>query len=431
MTEMALPNGCQRISRVLAIGGGSDLQPRLRAISPELRTVALCRAAALDWVHQLDENHAVVVLHDDSPLQRWLAAARHINAEFPIEKIVAMADLDQDKAAAIAADLGIEFYSADVVERVHNKVEMRRWLHDKGVDRLPYRNLTSRQEAQDFFREVGPPLIFKPSRGRASAGVTVVMTPEAVDEAYRKAATEHAPRVTPSSPIAERFVAGPEYSVECLSHDGHHYAFAVTEKFTDPVSKVEYGHVVPARIDPDTEIALLTHVRHCLTALGITHGITHSELIIGSSGPVLVETHLRQAGDEIPKLIVDSTGLDMADFFLRQVAGEDIAALPELQARRQRPQYHAAAAIRYLLPPSDGVIDHIDGWTQVADMKGVRAQHQIVANGDRAPGLASSYSRVGYVRVQAEDSPAALALIEEAFSAIAVIIRPSSTANQP
>ncbi|MGA6091252.1 cysteine synthase A [Amycolatopsis sulphurea] len=414
------------ISQVLAVGGGSDLQPRLRAMFPELRTVALCRAAALGWVQKLGENQAVVVLSDDSPVERWIAAGRHINAEFPIDRIVAMADLDQDKAAAIAADLGVEFYSPEVVERVHNKVEMRRRLRERGVDRLPYRDLPSAAEARDFFAEAGPPLIVKPSRGRASAGVTVVTEPAQLDAAYHRAATEHAPRVEPSSPIGERFVEGPEYSVECLSHRGHHYVFAVNEEFKDSVSKVEYGHVVPARIAAETETALVEHVRECLTALGIEHGITHSELIFGPDGPVFLETHLRQAGDEIPQLIADATGLDMADFFLRQVAGEDIGALPELIARRDRPQYTGAAAIRYLVPPAEGVLEGIDGWDGVAALPGVRAHAQSAEAGALLNGLESSYSRLGHVRVQAADTAAALQLLDKAFAAITVRARPAA-----
>jgi biotin carboxylase len=229
--------------------------------------------------------------------------------------------------------------------------------------------------------------------------------------------------VAPSTPIGERFVEGPEFSVECLSHGGRHYVFAVNEEFKDELSKVEYGHVIPARINADTEAAVVEHVRGCLTALGITHGITHSELIFGTDGPVFLETHLRQAGDEIPHLIADATGLDMADFFLRQVAGEDIGALPELRARRRRPQYRRAAAIRYLVPSAEGVLDHIDGWNDVAALSGVRAHGQLVKNGTTMRGLENSFSRLGYVRVQADDSAAALQLIDKAFEVITVQCR--------
>jgi biotin carboxylase len=385
-----------------------------------IETVSLCRAVALGWVHKLHENRAVVVLNDDSPLETWLAAARHIHAEFPFERVVAMADLDQDKAAAIAADLGIEFYSPEVVERVHNKIQMRACLRTAGVETMPYRELDSVEAALEFFSTAGPPLIFKPSRGRASAGVTVVTSLDQVEAAYHKAATSAAPRVEPSTPIGERYVEGPEYSVECLSHDGRHYVFAVNEEFKDTESKVEFGHVIPARISPEEERALVEHVRSCLTTLGISHGITHSELIFGPEGPVFLETHLRQAGDEIPQLISDATGLDMADFFLRQVAGEDIAALPELRARAQRPQYIGGAAIRYLVPPANGVLERIEGWDDVAALPGMRAHGQLVEDGATMRGLESSYSRLGYVRVQASDGPEALRLIDKAMAAISV-----------
>ncbi|AHH95398.1 hypothetical protein BC739_004449 [Kutzneria viridogrisea] len=48
-------------------------------------------------------------------------------------------------------------------------------------------------------------------------------------------------------PLVERYITGAEFSVEAVTHAGTHHVVAVTEKLTTEVSRVEIGHVVPAR----------------------------------------------------------------------------------------------------------------------------------------------------------------------------------------
>lgn len=410
------------MSRVLLVGGGSDLQPRLRAVSEGLSTVALCRATVLPWVHQLGDNKAVVVVHDDSPLEKWLAAARFLHAEYAIDTVAALAEIDQDKAAAIAEDLGLEFHSTETVRLTVDKNAMRERLRTARVEKVPFRQVADVAELAEFFAEAGPPLLIKPSEGRASAGIAVIRSAEDIEPAFRRAdgADGDAPRLERSTPMAERYVEGPEYSVEALTHRGTHYVFAVTEKLKDETTKVELGHVVPARIGADAQEAILAHVRACLTALGVERGITHTEVILGKDGPFLVETHLRQAGDWIIDLVTAATGIDITDLLLRQIAGADLAELDELASRRERPHYHAAGAIGFLAPPDCGRLAGIDGLEQAGELPGVQFVHRLIEDGGELSGLRSSYSRLACIRVEAEDAEAAVRLRDEAMATLHV-----------
>jgi biotin carboxylase len=414
------PRSGSAVTRFLLIGGGSDLQPRLRRMSPEFETVALCRAAALNWVFEPHENRAVVVLHDDTKLSGWVDAARRINDACAIDAVVAFAELDQDKAAAIAADLGLPFHSVETVEYAHDKLAMRQRLRAAGVEDMPYRQVHSLAELEAFFAEVGPPLVVKPTRGRASTGISVIRSAADLAGGFANTQTATAPRLEPSPPLAERYVEGPEYSVEAISHRGHHYVFSVTDKFKDEATKVEVGHLVPSLLPPDEARLLIEHVRTCLSALGVESGITHTEVIAGADGPVLVETHLRQAGDYIIHLVEDATGVDLTELLLQQVSGADIAAHPELVRRREAPVYRAAAAIRYLAPDLRGTLERIEGWDAVRRLDGVQAAEQLIPDGAALDGLHSSYSRLGLVRVRAADPRSAADLAERAVGMLTV-----------
>ena len=287
----------------------------------------------LGWVHQLEENRAVIVLHDDSPLDVWLAAARHLHEEWRIDAIAALAEIDQDKAAAIALDLGVPFHSPETVARVNDKVAMRTALNGAGVESIPFAQVASLGVLEDFFFEHGAPLLLKPAKGRASAGVAVVRSKADLKDAFHLTRDAKAPRLEQSMPIVERYVEGPEFSVETITHEGVHYIFGIAEKFKDDRTKVELGHVVPERISEHESDTLVAHIRRCLTAM-IRQGLTHSEVILGADGPVFVETHLREAGDQIIELVEAATGVDLTELLLQQIAGVDLAQSPEVRARQ-------------------------------------------------------------------------------------------------
>jgi biotin carboxylase len=410
-------------SRVLIVGGGSELQPQLRRVAADVETVVLCRASSLPYVHEPHENRAVVMLNESCSPRRWIRAARAIHAEWRVEALAAFADLDQDRAAAIAADLQLRFHSPETVQAVQDKVLMRARLKERGVESVPCRAIDSMAALTQFFRETGPPVVLKPSRGWASTGISVVRSEEELAGAYRRTVQATPFLVGPSPPMAERYFEGREFSVEAVTHRGLHHVFAVTEKFKDERTKVELGHLVPARITDREERLLIRHVRAALTALGVGFGPTHTEVILGSQSPVIVETHLRDGGDEIPRLVEDATGVDMAELFLRQVLGEDIGALPELEARRDGPRYKAAGAIRYAALNCRGVLERIDGWDEVRTLPGVRASMQLVPNGTTLDGLSRSFARLGYVRVQSAVAGTALMLARQAAVRLDIRLR--------
>jgi len=415
------------MTRVLVIGGGSELQPQLREVSARagapVQTAVLCRASSLPHVHKPHENRTVVMLADDCPTQQWLDAAIALNDQWPVDAVASFADLDQDRAALIAAALGLSFHSLETVAWVHDKRLMRARLNDSGIENVPFSAVESLEDLQRFCRRAGLPVIVKPSRGWASSGIGVVERPEQLAPVHRRAVEADPPLVGPSAPMAERYLTGPEFSVETITHAGRHHVFAITEKFSDPQTKVELGHVVPARLDLDEQELIVEHVTSVLTVLGVRAGPTHTEVILTQEGPVVVETHLRDAGDEIPRLVQDATGIDLAEIFLRQVIGWDVGELPDIVARRDGPVYRAAGAIRYLPPPDAGTLAGIDGWDAVHRLPGVQDAQRLIPDGTRLHGLSDSFSRLAHVRVRADDASAAVTLADQAVARLAVRVR--------
>ncbi|MGH3567398.1 MAG: ATP-grasp domain-containing protein [Pseudonocardia sp.] len=405
--------------RVLVMGGNYHWQPRLRAISPSVESAMLCTVSALHWVHELERPHVVVGLDDGLPAEEWVRAASRLHHDWPIDVVASLNDIDQDKAQAVAAGLGLPFHSARTVVCARDKSAMREELAAAGVEDVPHRQLRSPEELRAFLVEVGPPLLVKPTAGRGGHGVTFVRSVDQVDAAFRRA-RDWNPKGMPDVPLAERFVDGEEFSVEAITHDGHHYIVAITEKFKDKSTLVEIGHLVPARIPGGVADAVVGHVRRVLTALGVHYGLTHTEVIVGANGPVTVETHLRKGGDEIEGLVRDATDINLPDLYLRQLLGEDIGRRPELRERAELPHYHASGAIRYLAPDLSGTLVGIHGWDEARARPGVVLTRQLKPTGIVLDGLRSSDDRLGCVRVTASDPHGAAALAESCVDLLRV-----------
>jgi biotin carboxylase len=410
--------------RVLIVGGGLHLHTMLRALSPEIETVALCRAGTLSTVSEVDRNRAVLVLADDLGKDTWIQAARSIDSTWPVDALCSCSEVDQDKAAAVASALGLPFCSVETERWVNDKAAMRARLDAAGIPQVPYRRVGDAAALAEFLREVGPPLIVKPTGGRGSVGVSVVKDEAGVEPALRRALDAEAPRLVPSIPIAERFVVGRGLVVDGISHNGNHHIFGITETLVDEETQVDIAHVSPARLSgPDTEL-VLDHVRQVLTALDIQRGITNTDVILTAEGPVVLETHIRASGNRIPLLIEHTTGADLLRLWLRQIAGEDIGVDPDMIAALGPPRYSRAAAVRFLVPRQSGILAGIDGWDAVTRTPGVTHWEQLCPDGVTVSGLDSDFSYLGAVQVTAPTADEALELAEETIGLLRIRLQP-------
>lgn len=412
--------------KILLIGGGGPLQPRLRRSGENVSTTVLCSVTAFLHVYDSHENEKTVILRDDAPPQQWISMARYLNGETPFDAVWSLSEIDQDKAAAIGEDLRLSFHSSTTVFSVQDKIAMRNTLNFAGVENLPFSRVGNLDRLEEFYRQVGPPLLLKPSRGRGSIGISVIRSGEGLESAFNRTSTARARLFEPSPVLAERYVEGPEFSVEAFSHRGVHYVLAITEKLNDDATKVETGHIVPARIPHSTAGALISHVRKCLSALRVKQGITHSEIIMGTEGPVLVETHLRPGGGPIMQLVETAAGVDPIELLMRHILGEDMASRPELAARLDGPIYRGASAVIFLPPPRfAGRLDRIDGLDDARALEGVLRVEQRVADGTELNGVLTMPSRLASARVAAQDPETAVRLAEEALAKLTVRFDPA------
>lgn len=196
-----------------------------------------------------------------------------------------------------------------------NKYETRTLLDENDISNIRYEMLVIDNATAQLYG-FPKPMIVKPVNGEGSKEVFKISSNNEVDQVLHHIGGEF-------EYILEQWVKGPEFSVECISESGFHRVLAITEKFKLE-NHVELGHRLPAPISESDRLSIEKYVYSVLDALGIVNGPSHTEIIMSSNGPILVETHTRLGGDNIYELIKLASGLDVLEMVANSALGNSI-----------------------------------------------------------------------------------------------------------
>ena len=130
--------------------------------------------------------------------------------------------------------------------------------------------------------------------------------------------------------IAEEFLIGQEYSIETVSQNEITHVLAITEKHTVGKNRfVEDRHIIPADLSQLTEGIIKKEVIKMATAMKMNNCIGHTEVMLTSRGPVIIETAARPGGDNICfKLVELSTGINMYRNMFNLSINRNVVILP-------------------------------------------------------------------------------------------------------
>lgn len=437
---------------VLIFGNGYYVPDRLRTWARTTGQAVSCSVICdPDQMTKIDEPEKlarIVVLPTGATLQEWVAFARLVHELQPVTRIGTFSDAGQVPAAAAGEALGVPTHSVETVRLVHDKHAMRRRLAEAGVESTASAVVRDEAGLAGFAAGHGYPCVVKPASGMASAGVSVISGPDEIEKAIARArgvardqgaaptlitmpllaadapGTGATPDGQPVEVVVEKFLSGVQYSVECFSEQGEHQVVTITRKYSDPVSLVELGHVMPAPLEPAEQEAISDHIGRVLDALGVEFGPTHTEIVLTGDGPRIIETHLRFGGDHIWDLVTDATGVDLVKNMWRQMIGEKV--LPGIRATLQDPDRPTRCqAIWFASTQASGVLVEIAG-LDGPHPDGVTVKYPLPA-GTELHGLQSSYSRLAQARASAETADEAVALARQAIERLEVVVRLPST----
>jgi biotin carboxylase len=299
-----------------------------------------------------------------------------------------------------------------------NKWAMRRRLLEAGAATVGAELVADRDSMRAFGDQYGYPFIVKPIDLSGGFGVHRVSVPADIEHTWaqvvgmRETGMTRGPSAlfTIGDFLMEEYASGPEYSVEAFSFSGRHVIVAVTEKLVDETHFAELGHTVPARLDSDTEQEIVGTVIHFLDVMGLSDGPSHTEIRVGTRGPVIIESHNRAGGDRIRDLVQAAYGFD----FMTYAVGWPFRLVDELP---DRPPSSGGACVRFLLG-TPGRVEAISGIRELRSAPGVIAAEFYVDVGDTVRPLQDNFDRLGLVAVSGPDSDAAVRICEKMIAEV-------------
>ncbi|NEA37707.1 ATP-grasp domain-containing protein [Streptomyces sp. SID11385] len=333
-------------SPLLIVVGGTD--PVYRGYCVEQAAagypIALIDTKSPSWAHHLVADHEVADIHDvDSVVAAGLALAeRH-----RVAGVVTWDEYALVPTAALVERLGVPGNAVEAMTACRDKARSRRLFAEHDVPSATSTRVTSLEQAREAALSTGFPVVLKPSSHAASIGVIRADNIEELLVAWEFAsagAGEQGPEG--SGVLVEEYLAGPEVSVECVTHQGITTALAVTRKEVGFAPYFEEtGHTVDAAdpLLPEVAPVAIQAVR----ALGVTSGIQHVEMRLTATGPRIIEVNARIGGDRIGTLVRLATGLDLPRIAADVACGRQ----PDLTRTA-----HTTAAIKILYPPASGVL---------------------------------------------------------------------------
>ncbi|MFF1308009.1 ATP-grasp domain-containing protein [Streptomyces sp. NPDC058307] len=327
-----------------------------------------------------------------------VAAARKVAESKTVGGVVCWGDAPVGAAAEIASALGLPTSDPAAVQNCRDKHRTRVLLEAADVPQPISLAVDTLEEARQVVGRTGYPAVIKPRGYGGSFGVVRVDGPEDLTEHFmstRSTTDPHGPAYE-APVLVEEYLDGPEISVDSVIRDGKVTPVFVARKVIGyPPHFEEIGHYVDAGDELLTSPELAGVLTEIHSALGFTHGVTHSEFKLTPTGMKLIEVNARAGGDLIPYLGMLATGIDPGVVTAAVSMGEEA----DLTASRKR-----VAGIRFYYADKDD--------TTIADLRfepsllppAIERTYLIAAPGDTVspPPKGMRVGRVAYATAVAE-----------------------------
>ncbi|MQL61920.1 hypothetical protein F6Q10_04605 [Streptomyces vinaceus] len=285
--------------------------------------------------------------------------------------ITTFTDYQLDFTARLAAALGLPFHTSETVEALTRKYVQRGLLNSCGASHVATRLIRDESSLRSAFAELGGPGVVKPDVGTGSRNTYRIVDACDVEQFSFHHFADGAKWQSPEPFVLEREIPcavqdgpwGDYVSVESLILGDRIEHLGICGKF--PLAKPyrETGSCFPAALSP-TDVAEVTDlVTGAIRALGVRHGICHTEVKFSATGLQVIEVNGRLGG-RVNELVRQTGGPSVIEIAARLALSDDSAFT---MAREWAPQ--GVSFLYAKVPPYEA--------TRLLDIRGVDDLHDL------------------------------------------------------
>jgi biotin carboxylase len=305
-----------------------------------------------------------VLTADTHDLAATRAAAAVAHRAEPFDGVLTTCDHYLEAVAVVARELGLPGAEPAAVRLALRKDLVRRALSDAGLPNPAFAAARTLRTARRAADRLGYPLVAKPFDLHSSTLVRRIEHHDGLAAWFADAAEvgcNSRGHRRQAGVLLEEVMTGPEVSVETATAAGVTTVIGITDKsLTGSPGYVESGHQFPAPLDETTGRRAARLVCAALAAIGWSHGVGHTEVMLTPAGPRIVEMNPRQGGNHIFELVRLVTGRSTLDAVADLAQGRAPASGDGWPAAGGdgRP---TSAAVQFVMAPRSGRLVSLRG----------------------------------------------------------------------
>jgi biotin carboxylase len=307
-------------------------------------------------------------------------------------------------AARLAARHGLDHpLDPETAQDAVSKLRQRQRFAEHGVPQPRHALVTEVEAARLAAEQLRYPCVVKAPDRQGQRGLSLVFDagdlPDAVEAALAASRTRAC--------MLEELVPGREVTVNAFSIDGVFHPLTVTDRVTaePPAFGVALAHVWPAA----DATAAAEAARAAAEAIGVRHGPTYTQVVLGPDGSRVVELAARLGGGHDADLCEAAMGVDLNGLALSAALGQPVAA-PE-------PRGRGGACVLFLVAP-EGRLERVDGLDEARSETGILDLQIYRRAGWEFGRLRRGADRAGYVLAVGDSREEALARARHAAASV-------------
>lgn len=257
-----------------------------------------------------------------------------------VDHVVAGAECGVALADTLNYELGLPGNEFDGVLARRDKYAMASRLADAGLAAPVGTSVTDTDSAVDYFLATGTPVVVKPAASAGTDNVHICTTAEEVRSACAAVlrGNDYFGNPNPSA-LVQKYLVGTEYMVNTVAVNGVQKVADVwlSAKASGPTGAPLYDYLQPLPLTAPHVEVLVDYAQRAVTALGITNGAAHSEVMLTADGPVLIESGARLMGALLPEVVERHCGTSHVELLaLALTDPQGFAAFDARSVRRRR-----------------------------------------------------------------------------------------------
>ena len=323
---------------LLVLGSrGAPVDGLLRSLAPVGEVVVLTSSDVLgERVDRLSPAVTGIVARNRQAMVSTALAHDLIRS---VDGVVSVTEDTIEIAAELSERLGLPGQPTESMPALRDKLRQRDALRAAGLPGPAYARVSTPAEALEALTRVPLPAVLKPCRGSGGAlarriepGMDVAADRGGDARACAPARVGRSTR-TPRSSWSRCWSAllarpkglAPYVSVETLAAAGRFHHLCVTDRFPLAPPLLETGMMLPSCLDAEQQAAVVAMAEQALRALSFRHGAAHTELMLTSEGPRVIEVNAR-IGGAVPFLLPIAAHYDV----VTQIGRLALGLAPEL-----------------------------------------------------------------------------------------------------